>query len=341
MIGITLGDPSGIGPEVVAKAMTSLAESDDEKYLIIGDPDIFQSVCAKSKINIPFSTDPTTQEKIVVYNPLNKPIKNLKPGNSEAATAAIEWLKFGATQCQLGKLKALVTAPVNKESIINAGVRFIGQTEFLAEISSAQKTAMMLLGTDEKNRWIRVILATTHVPIKKLPQSLSSEKIELAIEMASLAGRALGLANAKIAVCGLNPHAGEGGKLGDEENNIIKPAIEKMAKRGLCVEGPFAADALFYHHYTGKYDIVIAMYHDQGLAPLKMVAFERGINWTVGLPFIRTSPDHGTAYDIVGKNIASPSSTIAAIKLAQKLSINESYAKALSQYTINKTNKQI
>lgn len=330
MIGITLGDPCGVGAEVVAKAVASLINSDNERYLIIGDPGLFKLACEQSKINIPFSTDISSVERVIVYNPLQKPIKNLNPGNHEAAVAAMEWLKFGAIQCLEGKLEALVTAPVNKESIINAGFDFVGQTEFLSNLANAKKTAMMLLGADDRERWIRVVLATTHVPIKKLSESLTREKVELAIEMAAVAGKALEIKDAKIGVCGLNPHAGEGGKIGDEEIHVIKPAIEKMSSRGINVQGPFAADALFYHHYSGKYDIVVAMYHDQGLAPLKMVAFENGINWTVGLPFVRTSPDHGTAYDIAWKNAANPSSTIAAIKLAKKLVIKNSYKIAIN-----------
>lgn len=329
MIGITLGDPGGIGPEVVAKAVASLLDSDNEKYLIIGDPVLFRSACEKSRVNIPFSTEVASNARVIVENPLQKSVSNLEPGNAEAALSALEWLKYGALQCLNGKLKALVTAPVNKESIIKAGVKFIGQTEFLAELSGAKKTAMMLLGEDDRKRWVRVVLATTHVPIKKLSDSLTGEKVELAIEMAAVAGKALGISNAKIAVCGLNPHAGEGGKIGDEEINVIKPAVENLAKRGFNVHGPFAADALFYHHYTGKYDIVVAMYHDQGLPPLKMVAFENGINWTVGLPFVRTSPDHGTAYDIAWKNLASPSSMIASINLAKRLVINDAYSNAI------------
>lgn len=330
MIGITLGDPCGVGPEVVAKAVASLINSDSERYLIIGDPELFLRACKQSGVKIPFSTDISCNSRVIVYNPLNKHVKNLTPGNPEAATAAVEWLKYGAIACLEGKLDALVTAPVNKESIINAGFEFVGQTEFLANLSNAKKTAMMLLGADDRERWIRVVLATTHIPIKRLSETLTREKVELAIEMAAVAGKALGIHNAKIGVCGLNPHAGEGGKIGDEEIHVIKPAVECMAKRGINVYGPFAADALFYHHFIGKYDIVVAMYHDQGLAPLKMVAFENGINWTVGLPFVRTSPDHGTAYDIAWKNVANPSSTISAINLAKRLIANNSYKNAVS-----------
>jgi 4-hydroxythreonine-4-phosphate dehydrogenase len=164
-----------------------------------------------------------------------------------------------------------------------------------------------------------VALATTHVPLKLVASSLTQPKIESAIELAAQACRDLQLPRAKVAVCGLNPHAGEGGQLGDEEHRLILPAVRAVQKRGLDVVGPLAADTLFHHAYRGDFDAVVAMYHDQGLAPLKMIAFENGVNWTLGLPFIRTSPDHGTAYDIAGKGIANPSSMIAAIQLAKRL----------------------
>ncbi|PYI79780.1 MAG: pyridoxal phosphate biosynthetic protein PdxA [Verrucomicrobia bacterium] len=153
---------------------------------------------------------------------------------------------------------------------------------------------------------------------------LTQEKVELAIGLAAQACRALGLPRARIGVCGLNPHAGEGGEFGDEEQKIIAPAVEAARRQQVDVHGPFAADALFYYAYRGEYDAVIAMYHDQGLVPLKMIGFENGVNWTLGLPFIRTSPDHGTAYNIMGQNLANPSSMIAAIRLAKSL-VNASF----------------
>jgi len=183
---------------------------------------------------------------------------------------------------------------------------------------------MMLLGEDEGGRWLRVALATTHVPLKNVSERLSTEKIVLVIELAAAACRSLGLSRARVAVCGLNPHAGEGGQMGTEEQTIIGPAVEKARLSGIDVLGPLSADALFYHAYRGEYEAVVAMYHDQGLAPLKMVTFETGVNWTLGLPFIRTSPDHGTAYDIAGKGKANPSSMLAAIRLAKKLAATAS-----------------
>lgn len=334
MIGITLGDVGGIGPEVVVKALEKELNRDNERYLIIGEPEIFLNTLKQLKINLPCDTNPASDSRVIVFNParnINLSPSQIHQGCKESALAAVEWLKFGTVECLNKRLKALVTAPVNKEAIIRAGVNFIGQTELLSEISNTPNTAMMLLGADEKNRWVRVVLATTHISIRRLPDALTFEKVALAIQMSAVACRALGLERARIGVCGLNPHAGEGGKIGDEEQRIIAPAIQAAKNRGINVDGPFPADALFYHHFTGKYDVVVAMYHDQGLAPLKMVAFENGVNWTVGLPFVRTSPDHGTAYDIAGKNLADPSSMISAIRLAKTLIKNDSYNKAIQQ----------
>src|ERR1039458_1369341 len=176
-------------------------------------------------------------------------------------------------------------------------------------MAGTAQTAMMLLGQDDRQRWLRVALATTHVPLKLVAGQLRAESIHRAIALGAQACRDLGLSRSRIAVCGLNPHAGEGGKLGDEEITLIQPVVQAAQKRGFDVVGPLSADALFYHAYRGEYDVVVAMYHDQGLIPLKMVAFETGVNWTLGLPFIRTSPDHGTAYDIAGQGKADQLST--------------------------------
>ena len=250
--------------------------------------------------------------------------ENLPAGAPAAANASISWLRDGGQRCLRGELDALITAPVNKESIIRAGHKnFVGQTEFLSGLAGAKRTAMMLLGRDEKKRWLRVALATIHISIKSVPEKLTAEKIMLAIELAAQSCRDLGLPRARIAVAGLNPHAGEGGEFGDEEIKIIAPTILAAKKNGFDVTGPLSGDTVFHYALCGDYDAVVAMYHDQGLAPLKAVAFDTGVNWTLGLPFIRTSPDHGTAYDIAGKGIANPSSMMAAIRLAKQLAKNK------------------
>ena len=321
-IAIALGDPGGIGPEVALKAVAAELGADDVRYLLIGDVALVQSLndCLQLALDI---GDAKSSARIRVLDPLPYPLhpSYLIPHHSPAAArAALAWLKHGAELCLRGEAAALVTAPVNKESLINSGEKdFVGQTELLSALAKTDRTAMMLLGCDDRQRWLRVALATIHVPIARVAQSLTREKIELAIELAAQACRDLGLPRARVAVCGLNPHAGEGGKIGTEEITTIIPAVEAARARGLDVVGPLAADTLFHYAFRGDYDAVVAMYHDQGLVPLKMIGFDTGVNWTLGLPFIRTSPDHGTAYDIAGKGVANPSSMIAALRLAKKL----------------------
>ncbi len=321
-IGISLGDVTGVGPEVALKAVAGGAQNDDSKYLFIGDENFLQYLNQKLSLDLPLKAfsgydDPG---RYFVVNPLEGPLpEHLPAGSPVAAQAAVAWLRAGAERCLRGELDALVTAPVNKESIVRAGHKFTGQTEFLSELAGAKRTAMMLLGTDERGRWLRVALATVHISIKSVPEKLTAEKINLAIELAVESCRQLGLPRAKIAVAGLNPHAGEGGEFGDEEIKTIAPAVLAAQKRGMDVVGPLSGDTVFHYALQGNFDAVVAMYHDQGLAPLKAVAFDSGVNWTLGLPFIRTSPDHGTAYDIAGKGIANPSSMLAAIRLAKQL----------------------
>jgi 4-hydroxythreonine-4-phosphate dehydrogenase len=258
--------------------------------------------------------------RFCLHNPLPEPLPpELASGSPAVARAAIAWLTDAAQRCLRMEADALVTAPLNKESILRSGLPFIGQTEFLSELAGTNQTAMMLLGQDDRGRWLRVALATTHLPLKLVATQLRAEKIELAISLAAKACQDLGLARARVGVCSLNPHAGEGGELGMEEINLITPVVQSMQNKNIDVLGPLAADTLFYQAYRGEYDAVVAMYHDQGLIPLKMVAFENGVNWTLGLPFIRTSPDHGTAYDIAGQGKADPSSMISAIRLAKQL----------------------
>ncbi len=320
-LGVTMGDPAGIGPEILIKALAA-APQDGTRYLVLGDPALLRHWIDRLKIPlelVPF-TRPHAEGRFFIHNPTG--LTMAQPpgaGSPEAARAAMACLEDAARRCLRGELAGMVTAPVNKEAIINAGYDFMGQTEWLSHMAGASRTAMLLMGQDDRDRWLRVVLATTHVPIAKVSSALTREKVELAIDMAARACQLLGLKQARIGVCGLNPHAGEGGKMGGEEIAVITPAVEACRKRGCNAVGPLAADALFHHAFRGDYDIVVAMYHDQGLAPLKMIGFERGINWTVGLPFVRTSPDHGTGYDIAGRGIASPSSMEAALSLARQL----------------------
>jgi len=321
-IGITLGDVTGIGPEVTLKALAAEAQADDAHYLIIGDADCVRKTNQQLALKLPLEDyrDKNSASRFSIFNPLPDPLaSDLVEGSPAAARAAVAWLKEAAERCLRHELDAMVTAPVSKENIIRAGYAFVGQTEFLSQIAGTNRTVMMLLGHDERGRWLRVALATTHVPLKMVSEQLTKGKIELAIELAAKACRDLHLPRARVAVCGLNPHAGEGGELGSEEKTTVGPAVLAAQRRNLDVVGPLSADTLFYHAYRGDYDAVVAMYHDQGLCPLKLIGFETGVNWTLGLPFIRTSPDHGTAYNIAGEGIADPSSMISAIRLAKQL----------------------
>ncbi len=324
-IGITLGDVTGIGPEVALKAIAA-EPADDTRYLLIGDADHLHRLNERLALHLHLRPciGPEESGRVGIVNPLADPLPSeMAPGSAAAANAAIAWLADGAKRCLRHELDALVTAPVSKEAIVRAGHAFIGQTEFFAQLAGTDRIAMMLLGQDERGRWLRVALATTHVQLKLVAERLSLAKIEMVIELAAQACHDLGLPRARIGVCGLNPHAGEGGEFGDEEQKIIRPAILAAQRRQLDAVGPLSADTLFHRALHGAYDAVVAMYHDQGLAPLKLVAFDTGVNWTLGLPFIRTSPDHGTAYDIAGQGIANPSSMTAAIRLARQLVANK------------------
>ena len=324
-IGISLGDVTGIGPEVTLKAVAAEAQTDDTRYLVIGDAAHARRLNEQLGLKLPLQNYTTKDApgKFFLCQPLPDSLpEDLMEGSPAAARAAVTWVREGAERCLRQELDALVTAPVNKEAIVRAGQAFVGQTEFLSQLAGTSRTAMMLLGQDDRGRWLRVALATTHLPLKLVSDHLTQSKIEMVIELAAQACRDLALPRARVAVCGLNPHAGEGGNMGTEEQTIIGPAVGATRRRQIDVVGPLSADALFYHAFKGEYDAVVAMYHDQGLVPLKMIGFETGVNWTLGLPFIRTSPDHGTAYNIAGQGIANPSSMLAAIRLAKQLARN-------------------
>lgn len=221
-------------------------------------------------------------------------------------------IKKAVSILKKGDADGLVTGPVNKSRIDKSGIPFKGHTEYLAKVTHTKKFAMMLCGGD-----LRVTLVTRHLALKKVPGALTQEKIEDAIDLTYVAlKKYFRIPMPRIGVSGLNPHCGESGLMGREEREIIIPAIRNISSKISGVKGPLPSDVIFYMAYNGKFDAVISMYHDQGLGPFKMVAFENGVNVTLGLPFIRTSPDHGTAYDIKGKGIANPGSMKEAIKLA-------------------------
>lgn len=324
ILGITLGDVTGIGPEVALRAVARLAGEDAEiRYVLIGDTGVVRHYCGLMGLegDLPRWLGPDSEPARVYSLPVDdlELPEGLPPGDPLAARSAVASLREGARRCLSGEFAGLVTAPVSKEAIIRSGTPFVGQTEFLAEIAGVTRFAMMLLGHDDRGRWLRVALATTHLPLAGVSEALTRDSIAEVIALASESCELLGLARKRVAVCGLNPHAGEGGHLGREEIDIIRPAVEAARAAGIDVRGPSAADTLFHQVFRGDFDAVVAMYHDQGLVPLKMVAFDSGVNWTLGLPFVRTSPDHGTAYDLAGRGEADPSSMEAAIRLAAKV----------------------
>lgn len=322
VLGLSLGDVTGIGPEVAVKALRSRGE-DGTAWVLFGDSGYLRKACADIGWDPAWSGWPGREKARpgIWLEPTATPElpQGLRPGAAEAARSAYAALKRAADASQSGELDGVVTGPVNKEAILRAGIPFIGQTEVVTEAAGDPNTAMMLLGTDERGRWLRVLLATVHIPLKDVPAALSPGLLRDRMNLADLACAQLGLARRRIGVCGLNPHAGEGGYLGREEVEWIGATVAQARAQGLDVEGPLAADTLFYRALRGEFDVVVAMYHDQGLAPLKLVAFDTGVNWTVGLPFVRTSPDHGTAYELVGRGVASSRSMEAAMDLAVTL----------------------
>ena len=310
---ITGGDPSGIGPEVILKSLNKIKFHSKISPIIVGDYSVFQKTAKIIKYNIPTG--------ISFIDLKNVSLKNFKFGITDKiyGAASIRYLALGAAIAIDRKNTALVTAPINKESIREAGFKFPGHTEFLACFTKSKNVTMMLAGGN-----IRVGLVTRHIPLKEVARSLTKEKI---IKTTLNVHRALkdifGIKNPKIGIAALNPHSGDGGVIGKEEKTVIIPAVKTLQRKIKNIYGPYPADIIFYKAYNRELDAVISMYHDQGLIPLKMVAFDKGINVTIGLPFMRTSPDHGTGFDIAGKGKADPSSMIEAIRLAEKHLINK------------------
>ncbi len=304
IIGITLGDPSGIGPEVTAKALHDPAIARLAHFKVIGDEVLFKK----------FKFPRTRSCELIGINkihPFDFPFKDV---HNASAAASLAYLETAVGMLKDKKLDGLVTAPVSKEAISSLGVPFSGHTEYLADNFNITDFEMMF-----HSPLLRLIIATRHLPLKDVSEAISHEGILRTLRLANGSFKKLfKIKKPRIALCGLNPHAGEGGLLGQEENLIISPAIKQAHEEGIHAFGPFAADTLFSAKNFKKYDLFIAMYHDQGLAPLKALFFNQLVNVTLGLPFIRTSPSHGTAFDIAGKNKADPSSMKEAIKFCAR-----------------------
>ena len=320
-----MGDGAGIGPEVVLKAIVSPQVTDRCAPLIIGDSRVFLSLLHSLRIDIPlqvyrdFNRINWSGKEIRLLEVEGAPEKLPIPGKIDAgwARVAMNSVDLGVELAGKGEVSALITGPINKEGIHRAGYKFQGHTDYLAYLTGTENYAMMLIGGD-----IRVVLVTVHIPLDEVSSSLDREEIVRKIYQARDAMHRFGIREPRIAVAGLNPHAGEGGAFGREEIEIIAPAVEECRREGVVVSGPLPPDTLFYKMVHGEYDVAVVMYHDQGLIPLKMLAFDRGVNITLGLPFVRTSPDHGTAYDIAGEGRADPRSMIEAIETACRLTSN-------------------
>jgi len=308
-IAITIGDPAGIGPEIVLKAIHAKGIRNICRPVIVGDMIVLEE--AISKLKLPADLDKI--ELIDISSIKKRGFEKRKP-TTFGGKASVSYIKRAVELALNGSVDAIVTAPISKEALKMAGYRWPGHTEMLAEFTKTKDYAMMLCGGP-----LRVILVTIHTALKNVPAMVTKKQVLKTITFAKDTCDMMGIKKPRIAVAGLNPHAGEAGIFGNEELRHIIPAVNEAKRMGIPVSGPFPADTLFNKAYNGEFDIIVCMYHDQGLIPLKMIAFDKGVNMTIGLPIVRTSPDHGTAYDIAWKGIANPSSLIEAIKLAVKM----------------------
>ncbi len=322
VIGITMGDPAGIGPEIIVKAILEYDIRKICRPIVIGDAGVIKNILKTCKMSAEIKTvekignPAATNGKIEIIDLNNVDIKNLKPGvpSKTCGAAAVAYIKKAAELALSKDIDAVTTAPINKEIINAAGFQYPGHTELFAELAGTKDFGLMMVGGG-----LRVILVTTHMALKEVFKHIKKNNI---LRTVRLAHKAMGYFHTKtprIAVAALNPHAGEGRLFGTEEWDEIMPAIIEARGEGLEVSDPLPADTLFHKAKEGYYDIVVAMYHDQGLIPLTLLAFGRAVNVTVGLPFIRTSVDHGTAYDIAGKDCADPRSLLEALKMAVEM----------------------
>lgn len=326
-IAVSMGDFNGIGPEVILKAFKHI-DFTNSIPVLIGHEDVFQFYDRQVNSGLSFNgianMDKLSDEAGVInlVNISDEQSVSPVPGDLEPTAGLLSMIAVekGIDLCLSGDSDALVTAPISKEAIHKAGYHYPGHTEFLARKSSTEAVQMILV-----NDALRVALATIHIPVKDIPSYLTTGLIEQQIDLLDHCLKSdFGIHNPHIAVLGLNPHAGDGGVIGTEEPEIIQPAIDAACRRNILVEGPFPADGFFGNQAYKNYDAILAMYHDQGMIPFKTLSFGSGVNFTAGLPFIRTSPDHGTGYDIAGKNKASELSFKAAYDLAVNMVLNKS-----------------
>jgi 4-hydroxythreonine-4-phosphate dehydrogenase len=324
-LALTLGDPAGVGPEIIVKAWQALRH-EPLSFLAVGD---FQALASASsggasilrRITSPQEAARVFRDVLPVLDlPLRAPVIAGQPSAS-AAPAVIQWIETAVGLALSGDVTGVVTAPIAKAPLYAAGFKFPGHTEFLGDLTSAatydgaRGPIMMLTAQD-----LRVTLVTVHAPLARVPSLLSIEAIVNAgLVTAQALSRDFGVIAPRVAVAGLNPHAGESGTLGREEVEFVEPAVRALRDLGVDATGPFPADSLFPAEMRSRYDAVVCLYHDQALIPVKMLDFWGGVNVTLGLPIVRTSPDHGTAFDIAGRGLARPDSLVAAIRLADQI----------------------
>jgi 4-hydroxythreonine-4-phosphate dehydrogenase len=315
---ITMGDAAGIGPEIIVRAFE---RGQAEGCVVVGDADVLrraQQQCGNllPLVQLDRADAPLPARGIAIWQPPRMPpgLADLPPGRVHAAcgAAAARCIEAAVNAIQQGQAAALVTAPIHKEALAAAGVRFPGHTEMLQALAGGAPVRMML-ANDE----LRVVLVTIHMALRDAIDAVTFDAVLQTLRIAHHASALWGIARPRIAVAGLNPHAGEGGLFGSEEQTIIAPAIAQAVADGIDARGPFAPDTVFMRARRGEFDLVVAMTHDHGLIAVKYLGVEQGVNVTLGLPFVRTSPDHGTAFDIAGKGLADPSSLITALHWAR------------------------
>jgi len=318
-IGISIGDVNGVGPEIILKALKEI-DLEESTPLIISPKRVLDFYAMELKLSLHLNKcEFLDQIDPQFINLLDVPTNDFQitPGiqSKESGLVAMQSIELGIELASIGLTQALVTSPISKEAVNLAGYNIPGHTEFLAEKTNTNEVLMMLV-----NEGLRVALVTAHIPISKVSQSITEDLIlrKLSILNQSLIDD-FGIESPKVAVFGLNPHAGDGGVIGSEEIDLIIPTLKKATDLGLNVQGPFPADGFFGQRLDKEFDAILAMYHDQGLVPFKLLSFGKGVNFTAGLPIIRTSPDHGTAFNIAGKGIANTSSFLMAYNLAVQL----------------------
>ncbi|MGI9395316.1 MAG: 4-hydroxythreonine-4-phosphate dehydrogenase PdxA [Boseongicola sp.] len=313
-IALSCGDPAGIGPEIAWKAWQVLRA--EEPFFWIGDPRHLPDDCHYLKINDPEETHSAAPHGLPVVQ--HEFAETSSEGMPSAANAkdVVAVIRRGVDLVGSNKASAICTAPISKKILRDyAGFAFPGHTEYLADLAGVSQSVMMLVAGE-----FRVVPATVHIPISNVANALTESLLEETLRITHKALKYdFGISEPRLVVAGLNPHAGEGGMLGTEERELIEPLCRRLKNEGLDVRGPLPADTMFHEKARQSYDAAVAMFHDQALIPIKTIAFDRGVNTTLGLPFVRTSPDHGTAFDIAGKNIADPTSLIAALRLAAQM----------------------